>query len=121
MKILISLLIFLLSSNCYAQQIEDIKKGQAAPYDGYVIDDAFEKKARGYREEGKILKEETVTLRELGELKQVRYDMVRKENEELASENSQLKSRNTIVNVLFFVLGAGLTGLISYGAMKTVK
>lgn len=120
-NIFLLFLLIILTLTAYAQEIQPIKKGDPAQFDGYTIDEKMEKKMRTFREENKKLQEVNIELKSLGELQDIRHEIYKKNAEDLTSQNNKLQSEKSLNGFLYFMLGAIVTGGISYGVIKTLK
>lgn len=122
------LLLILLTVNTAFGQVKHIKKGEAAPNDGYFITYEQEKKFRQLNEENKQLKATVIQLKDL-QLVQERQLSVLEERLKLQQDhnkflNSQIdKSRSDgFWNKTFhFVSGAVVMGAATYIATKVNK
>ena len=116
------LLILVLSYNSYA--VTPLKKGEPAPNDGYHFSKKEEEKLRATIENsnGKIIK-----LEQLGVIKDDIINEQKKQVEQYSRTNDrlhkQLEKRPTGFwgKVGYFMLGAVITGLVSYGAARSIR
>ena len=115
------LLCFMLSFNAMA--IVPIQKNQPSPEDGYVITKPEEKKIRELTEnnENKIK-----NLEQLGIVQQDIIQNQKKQVEHYKEYNDKLadqiaKEDSFWTSTGFFVLGAALTTIITYGAVSASK
>lgn len=115
------IVLIIMTLNAFGQEIRPISKGEVAQFDGFLIDSSMEKKMRAYKEESKKLQEINIELKSLGELQEIRHESYKKNNEDLTTENNRLQTQKSLNGLLYFFLGAVITGGISYGVIKTLK
>lgn len=116
------LLILLMSINlCYGQKITVIKKGELASYDGYLIDSEQEKVFRTINEKKKLLESKNLVLSDLRLNSKQLEDFQRKRAETAERELQKEQFKSSFRSTLAFIGGVLVTGLISYGTMKTLR
>lgn len=117
-------LIFLLVTNiAFGQDFIPIKKGEPSPIDGFAISPTTEKMVRQKVEN---LEYKLIKLSDLGVAKdelisaQKRHIAAQKEyNGELRDE--LLKSDGFWTKAMWFTLGTVITGVISYGTVRSLR
>lgn len=118
------LLIFLLSFSCFAQDIVPIKKGQVAPIDGYIITRAAHNKIKAKME---TLQYENLKLHDLAIAQDEAIVHLKRHKATLAEHNASLRTElrrkptGFWQKTGYFVMGAVLTGVVSYGAIRSVR
>lgn len=121
MKLLFSFL--LITNFCFAQNVKVVKKGESVPFDGVLFTKELEK---DIREGVDKLKRRNEVLTKINEVNEKEIDIVTKrlslyqeKSKELADREVQSERDQFIKNTLYFLSGAIITGLISYGVTKT--
>jgi hypothetical protein len=121
MKLIVSLL--LISNFCLAQDVKVVKKGEVVPFDGVLFTKELEK---DIREDVIKLKKRNEILTKINEVNEKEIDIVTKrlslyqsKSKELADREVQAERDQFIKNALYFLSGALITGLISYGVTQT--
>jgi len=118
------LLIFLLSFSCYAQEIVAIKKGQIAPIDGFIITRAAHNKIKAKME---TLEYENIKLHDLAIAQDEAIVHLKRHKATLLEHNTSLRTElkrkptGFWQKTGYFVLGAVLTGVVSYGAVRSIR
>jgi hypothetical protein len=114
------LLAFLISFNAVA--MTPIKKGEVAPNDGFFLTKEEEQKHYERNEKQKQ------TIIKLEDLRVIDSQIIAKKDEQIkVQDDSYHKLReehyksNNLVNILYFIGGAVLTGAISYATIRTIK
>ncbi len=119
MKIIISLL--LLINTCFAADIVPIKKGQAAPFSGFVISYDMEKSMRQTAEDSKV-KNEWLDLASLKiTIIEKRNILYKNHNEYLSKEVYKARKSTFWTKTIYFIGGIAVTGAIGYLAVRAVK
>lgn len=121
-KVVASLLLFFtISSFAFAEDTVVLKKGEAAPYDGFLIDRA---KADKYY----LLSETLESCTKISDLRIKESDIQEKRitnlNTELNNMSERLVSQQESSfwgKVGFFFVGAAAASLVAYGAAKSVR
>ena len=120
MKLIISLL--MITNFCFAQDVKVVKKGESVPFDGVLFTKELEK---DIREDMEKLKRRNDILVKINEVSEKEIDIVTKrlilyqeKSKELADREVQSERDQFIKNALYFLSGALITGLISYGVTK---
>lgn len=120
MKLIISLL--MITNFCFAQNVKVVKKGESVPFDGVLFTKELEK---DIREDMEKLKRRNDILVKINEVSEKEIDIVTKrlslyqeKSKELADREVQSERDQFIKNALYFLSGAIITGLISYGVTK---
>lgn len=110
-------ILLLIPSLLYSQDIVPIKQGTPAPFDGFVITSQFEKDRRHESEELKLSKSKNLVLSDLVVTQDEMITFHKKQANIAISEanTAQLKS------YLYFVGGVLITGLISYGTVRSLR
>jgi hypothetical protein len=121
MKLLFSLLV--ISNMCLAQDVKVIKKGETAPFDGVIFTREIEK---DIREDIQRLNKRNDILTKLNavnekevEILVKRVSLYQAKSKELADREVSLERDSFIKNALYFISGALVTGLITYGVTQT--
>ena len=121
MKLIVSLL--LISNFCLAQVVKVVKKGEVVPVDGFLFPKELEK---DIREDVIKLKKRNEILTKINEVNEKEIDIVTKrlslyqsKSKELADREVQAERDQFIKSALYFLSGALITGLISYGVTQT--
>jgi hypothetical protein len=120
MKLFFSLL--LVSNFCFAQNVKVVKKGDSVPFDGVLFTKELEK---DIREDMDKLKRRNEILTKINEVNEKEIDIVTKrlslyqeKSKELADREVQSERDQFIKSTLYFLSGALITGLISYGVSQ---
>lgn len=99
-----------------------VRKGEAAPSDGYLL--TKEEEQRHYERNEK----QKQTLIKLEDLRVIDSQIIAKKDEQIQVQNDsyhklreQHYKSNSLVNILYFIGGAVLTGAISYATIRTIK
>lgn len=101
-------------------KIKAIEAGEVAEYSGFLVDDSQMKHFRQINEEKKLLEQKTIKLEELGIRMEDSKNWYQDNYYKIKDKYEWQQTKSFWVNTLFFVGGVVLTGLITYGAMKTV-
>lgn len=118
------ILLLLISFQCFAQDIIPIKKGQPSPIDGFVISKRLNTRMI---EDTEILERKNLQLRDLSVLQDEALSDLNKHKETLVRHNAELrgalkeKPTGFWQKTGYFVLGALITGAISYGTIRSVR
>ena len=102
-------------------QVQYIKKGQVAPYDGYLFTPKKEMEVRKVVEENKLLKRKELVLSDLQTVYEDKSKYFKKIASEAQNEAVRARVRGDVKGVLGFVVCVVITGAISYAALKAVK
>lgn len=97
-----------------------VEKGDPAPYAGYVVDESQMKHFRQINEEKKLLEKKTIKLEELGIRQEDSKEWYKNNYYKVKEKYEWQQTKSFWTNTLYFVGGAVLTGLISYGTVKTL-
>lgn len=120
-KLIIFLLIALTPLNSLADDAKFLEKGQAAPYDGFLLDREKAAKVRlldiDYQE---VLKTKDY-LQKDNEVYVQRLDNMKNYNDRLAKENVELRENSIWSKLGFFVLGALVTTGIAFSVSRATK
>lgn len=121
MRVMSLILLLLFSSNVLADQVVQIEQGQSAPFSGYLMDK--EKSIRVFKLDVELdfAKKNVEVLTYQNNLYK---DQLTKNTEYIKSLNEQLVSQhsdNFWTKTLYFILGAGLTGLVAYGTIQSIR
>lgn len=121
MKLLVSL--FLVSNVCFAQSVKVVKKGDITPFDGVLFTKELEK---DIREDVQKLNRRNEVLTKLNEVNEKEIDILTKrivlyqdKSRELVDREIKSERDSFIKNAAYFLSGALLTGLITYGVLQT--
>ena len=128
-KILICItLISLISTNCYADQAVEVKKGDIVPYDGSLLDREKANKIRDelIEKDGLVRTNESLNKSiQLYRSNELIYNDQKKllldQNIELTKTLNDTRETSTFTKVLYFLGGVALTGAAVYGASRLVK
>lgn len=120
MKTLLLCLCLTLSFPCHAIDVEPIKKGDPAPATGFFVSQSEMKKLRKINEEKKLLEKENLKLKDLQVSYKRRLDLEKKYSDELSSSLASEKFVGNIKGIGGFLIGALLTGIVSYGTVKAL-
>ncbi len=102
------LVLLLLSFNiCFAQTIQPIKKGQDAPYSGYVIDSKFEKAIRKEARQLDLERNKNEVLRQLGQVRDREVDFYKEQAREAKKDLKREKFKKVIYTILGVIAGGG--------------
>jgi hypothetical protein len=119
MKILLILLLFCNTSYAATGDIPTpIVKGSLSPIDGYVISPVFEQKTRT------LLTFDDLMITNLENQNNKQKDMLNIDAQQIKlyqDLNSNNRELTTLEKAGYFFLGAFLTGLVSYGAVRATK
>lgn len=101
-------------SICYADQtsngqITEIKKGQSAPYDGYLIDKKMSDHQILVSEEKKVEEQELLAMKEAEKLNDIKNAEIQQQNDALKKDISHEKETKILVGVACIAVGI-LTG-----------
>ncbi len=113
------ILILLLTFQAFAIDVNPIRKGEAAPFDGYIVDDTGLKQFRAINEEKKLLKKKVVTLEELGTIKDSRVKLYKDEADHYHNQYKKAQSKSTWKIVGGIVLGILATSAAGYVYSRT--
>jgi len=115
------ILSLLLCFNVYGGQLQAIKKGAPAPYDGYVIDSDQEKTFRGINEKSKLYESKILILKDLQVNRESMVAFHKKRAESYAESLSKEQSRATLGTIAGFTVGVLITGLVAVGLKKAMR
>ena len=120
-KIISIILCLLLWNISYANDIEIIKKGEAAKADGFWVSSDQMKQFREINEKLKLAERKIIKLEDLQvtQTEQIDFYKKRAERYQLAFEKEQ--TRGFWSNVMYFGLGTLITGGIAIGMQKALK
>lgn len=122
------LILFLSTSLAFGQDVKVLSKGTPAPFDGVLFSKEMEKSIRQIDLDNAYLKQQNASLNRLNDLSNQENDILSKRYENMALKANQLaeqqvKAENASFwkNALYFVGGALITGVISYGVVKSIR
>lgn len=110
-----------MSVSSFANEIKAIKKGDPAPFDGYVITVDFEKNLRTINEKNKLLETKVLTLEQLSLVNDDRAKHYKKEAQNAISEAQSAQLVGNLKGGFGFILGVLATSIAAYAAIKVVK
>lgn len=120
MKFIFTFLV--LTQVCFGQDVKVVKKGEAVPFDGVLFTKELEK---SIRMDMKISEKQIETLSKLNELNEKEIDILTKrlelhqeKNREMADREVEAENSTFWKHTIYFISGALLTGLISYGVNR---
>ncbi len=123
MKIILGL--FLVSNMCFAQNVKVVKKGDSVPFDGVLFTKELEK---DIREDVQKLNKRNDILTKLNEINEKEIDILTKrlvlyqdKSKELVDREIEFERDGFIKNTAYFLSGALITGLITYGVLQTQR
>lgn len=119
MKTLIAVLM-LFSFSCRAD-IVLLKKGESAPFEGALVDQAQMKEFRENKVQLDLEVKQNTALKELNLRLDEKIDYHKAETRALEKTLSEVKFKSHMTNIGYFVLGVALTSLATKFAMETVK
>jgi len=126
MKIL--LILCLSISLAHAGNVSVITKGTPAPFDGVLFSREMEKAIRQTDLDNVFLKQQNASLTRLNDLSEQetaivtkRYENMQLKANELAEKQVKMDNNSFWKNSLYFISGALITGLITYGVARAVK
>lgn len=116
-------LIFLLISNiCIAEDVKVVKKGDTVPFDGVLFTKELEK---SIRMDMQISEKKIDMLTKINDLNEKEINILTKRLElhqektaEIIDREVQLENSTFFKNTIYFISGALITGLISYGVNR---
>lgn len=110
------------SNLCMAQDVKVVKKGEPVPFDGVLFTKELEK---SIRMDMQISEKKIETLSKLNELNEKEIDILTKrlvlhqeKTREMADREVEVENSTFWKHTLYFISGAILTGLISYGVNR---
>lgn len=113
--------LLLLSVNTFANDVVAIKKGDPAPFDGFVITHQQEQKFR-------LLNENNRRLMELSDLQNEKINILDQRIkirdahvEDMSKELTERRSDGTFSKIFYFVLGAAVTTGVAYSVSRVIK
>jgi hypothetical protein len=123
MKFILTLLI---SCNfVFAEEVKIVRKGEIVPYDGVLFSKDKEKEVRTDLD---VSEKKIITLKKLNELNEKeieildkRLQLYQKKSTELAELQVKNEKHTSIQNVVYFISGALITGVIGYGVIKAYR
>jgi hypothetical protein len=119
--IVLSMLVsfMLLCSQAKAQDTKVVKKGESVPFDGVLFTKELEK---SIRMDMQLSEKKVDILSKLNELNEKEIDIITKRLElyqrkttEMADREVDAENRTFLKSTIYFLSGAIITGLISYG------
>ena len=122
--ILLSILVsFMISySQANAQDVKVVKKGETVPFDGVLFTKELEK---SIRMDIQLSEKKVDTLSKLNDLNEKEIDILTKRLQlhqqktiEMADREVESENRSFWKNTIYFISGAIITGLISYGVNR---
>lgn len=121
MKYLSILLLFSLSVNALADEAVYLNKSDPAPFAGYLL--TPDKATKVYNLNLELQSEQKINslMMQEQDVYAKRLTNAQTENDQLSKQLVSQQDKSFVSKVGYFVLGAVLTGLISYGAMRTLK
>lgn len=119
MKII--LIIILTITQAFAIDVDPIKKGQPAPYDGFIIDKDNIKEMRKINEEKKLLEKENIKLKDLSIINEERIENYKSFADDADKELRWEKTKGNMKGIGGFILGVVATSLAAYAAIKISK
>lgn len=118
-KILVSILIPILSLNCFASEV--LNKGDPAPYPGLLFTQPEAKTLQ-------IISIEHDSYKKTLDLEQQNMDLLTTKANLLTTDNNNLskdlyeeRQSSNLTKILWFGLGVVLTGATAYGVQKTLS
>lgn len=123
MKFILTLLI---SCNfVFAEEVKIVRKGEIVPYDGVLFSKDKEKEVRTDLD---VSEKKIITLKKLNELNEKeieildkRLQLYQKKSTELTELQVKNEKHTSIQNVVYFISGALITGVIGYGVIKAYR
>jgi hypothetical protein len=120
------LIIFLLSINLvFAKDVKVVNKGEVVPFDGVLFTRELEKDIRN---DIQILTKKVDTLTKINDINEKELDILNKrvkiyqdKAKEMANREVKSEKNTFFKNTLYFLSGALLTGIVSYGVIRTVR
>lgn len=120
------LIIFLLSINLvFAEDVKVVKKGETVPFDGVLFTRELEKDIRN---DIQVLTKKVDTLNKINDINEKELDILNKrvkiyqdKAKEMANREVKSEKDTFFKNTLYFLSGALLTGIVSYGVIRTVR
>lgn len=115
------LLLLFISFNCYA--FTPIKKGEPSPSNGFVVTHKQEKELRQKNEDQKL------KIRSLSQLKLTQDQIIQKQDDMIKTQSEYNRDLSEALatkptgfweKTAYFMAGALLTGLVSYGTIKAL-
>lgn len=110
-------ILFLVPPLLFSQEIVSIKQGEPAPFDGFVITKQFEKDRRQEHEELALQKNKNLLLSDLAATQE---ELVKFHKEQTIMAISEA-NKSQFKSYLYFVGGVLITGLISYGTVRSLR
>lgn len=111
-----------------APQIDVIRKGDPAPYDGLIMNAEQEQQFRLTEKKYNNAVEQIDSLTKLhkhyqenNQILMQRVENYQEHHQKLAKQVVDMKDSNFLENTLYFLGGAVLTGFIAYGVVNSLK
>lgn len=122
MKKLIATLLIIATFPAYgADDVSYLKKGDPAPFTGYLISPEKADSIREMKIDLDTQKQINGLLLDNQKIYEQRVDNLRKQSEDLAKQVETMKDSSMFTKVGFFVLGSVLTGLVAYGTTRVLR
>lgn len=112
----------LLCSKVFASDVKTVKKGEVVPFDGVLFSREME---RSIRENQEFLEKKVNALIKINDLSEKeieilskRLEVYQKKTTEMALRETSRENNTFMKHTIYFLSGAIITGLISYGVKR---
>lgn len=122
MKTLIAIIILSLNATSFAEEtVKYIDQGTPAPFSGYLMNDERAKRVRDISIDLESTKKINALLTEEKGILTQRLTESKEHIDYLSKELISTRDMSFLPKAGYFLLGAVLTGLVSYGAAKAIR
>lgn len=122
------LLIFLLSINCFAEDISYLKKGEVAPFDGVLFSKEKELQLRQLKYDKDATQTQNKIMQQIIDqqekeinIQSKRIEVYQNQANVLAKDITDYKTNRFWQNTVYFIAGVAITGLVTYGVLQTTR
>jgi len=115
------LLIFILTFNCFPQQMIKLDKDQKAPFTGILSDAEQMKSFRKTNEELKLTQKQNITLKELSVVQERQIELYKEESTSFRTQLRREQVKSFWAKVGYFALGVFVTGLAAKTAIEASR
>lgn len=116
-----SILLLILVPSITLADMQVLKKGDSASFDGVLIDAEQMKQFRQINEEKKLLEKENLKLKDLGIINDQRIDLYKEHVKQVTEDLSSSERRAFWQSVGTFALGVVVTGFAAKVAIESTR
>lgn len=115
------ILVFLLTFNCFAQDIVELNKGDAAPFRGALVSPEQMQEFRQINEDKKRVDLQNIKLKDLADVNEQRIDFYKSEVKNVQNQFARERTKHFFEKIGYFALGVVVTSVAAKAAIEASR